>query len=134
MKVRKHPGATPEGIIDHIKPVLQKKPDKIIIRTGTNDISNGINYLKSVIDLVKMTKEATPTTKICFSLIRRSDIKDGEEKIMEINNLLKKYCQHNYLDFIDNENLIIEDLGKRKLHPNIKGSKKLVKNFLNYLC
>ena len=60
-----------------------------------------------------MTKEATPSTEICFSsLIRRSDIKDGEGNIMEINNRLTSFCQQNNLDVIDNENLYIEDIGK----------------------
>ena len=32
------PGATVEDMADHIKPTLAKKPDNIIIHTGTNDL------------------------------------------------------------------------------------------------
>ena len=40
VKVRNHPGATTEDIIDHIKPILRKKPDLLIVHSGTNDLNN----------------------------------------------------------------------------------------------
>lgn len=40
VKVRNHPRATTEDIIDHIKPILRKKPDLLIVHSGTNDLTN----------------------------------------------------------------------------------------------
>ena len=36
MKVRSHPGATTEDIVDYVKPIAHKKPKMSVIHTGTN--------------------------------------------------------------------------------------------------
>ena len=43
---QKYPGASSTDILGHLKPSLQKAPEKIIIHAGTNDIYNNINYLR----------------------------------------------------------------------------------------
>ena len=43
IKIRCHPGATTDDIIDYVRPTARKKPDTIIIHTNTNDIQNEIN-------------------------------------------------------------------------------------------
>ena len=57
VKVRKHPGASSTDFIDHIKPVLRKTQDTIIIHAGTNNITNNINLLRNVKTISKMAKE-----------------------------------------------------------------------------
>jgi len=134
IKIRNHPGATSIDILDHLKPVIRKKPDVIIIHAGTNDITADINYLKNVKVAVKMIKTESPETKICFSsIIRRFDIKRGKEKVDEINKKLKNYCQQQEIDIIYNENITEDLLGRKKLHPNIRGKSVLVKNLISYL-
>ena len=44
VKIRFHPGATTDDFIDYVRPTARKKPDIIIIHTGTNDIQN--NYFR----------------------------------------------------------------------------------------
>ena len=39
-KIRCHPGATTYDIIDYVRPTAGKKPDMIVIHTGTNGIQN----------------------------------------------------------------------------------------------
>ena len=134
VKVRKHPGASSTDFIDHVKPVLRKKPDTIIIHVGTNDLTNNINLIRNVKMISKMTKEESPSTKLCFSsVVNRYDIERGTELVEEVNRKLKNYCNQNDHDFINNDNIREGDLGKRKLHPNKKGLKLLVKNILEYL-
>lgn len=134
VKIRKHPGATSTDILDHIKPVLRRKPDRLVIHAGTNDITNNVNLLKNVKLIVKLTKDESPLTKIVFSgVVRRYDIERGDQLVTEVNSRLKNYCSQNNLDFIEHENIGEDDLGKRKLHPNKKGLKKMVKSFLDYL-
>ena len=119
VKVRKHPGATSEDIIDHLKPVIRKKPSKIIIHAGTNDIKNGTNYLHNVKQITKMIKSELPKTKICFSgIVRRYDMIDGEKHVDEVNRRLLNYCKQEELDFLPNDNIGKNDLGKKLLHPN----------------
>ena len=135
IKVRKHPGATSIDILDHIRPVIRRKPNHIIIHAGTNDITKGINYLKNVKIIAREIQEESPSTKVSFSsLMVRTDIENGLEQVVEINARLKNFCMQNELGFIDNSpNIKEESLGKKKLHPNKKGTSLLVRNFLNYL-
>ena len=36
MKVRSHPVANTEDIVDYVKPIARKKPKMLVIQTGTN--------------------------------------------------------------------------------------------------
>ena len=82
IKVRKYPGASSIDILDHLKPTLRKEPDEIIIYAGTNDLTNGSNYLHNVKKIIILPKEISKNTKHCFSsIICRSDKIDMDEKI-----------------------------------------------------
>ena len=39
VKVRSRPGSTTLDIIDHVRPEARKKPEKIVIMAGTNDLT-----------------------------------------------------------------------------------------------
>ena len=45
VKIRCHPGATTDDIIDYVRPTVRKKLDIIIIYAGTNNIQNKVNTL-----------------------------------------------------------------------------------------
>ena len=53
VKIRPHPGATTVDMIDYIKPELRHKPDIVILHCGTNDITNDVNTVKKIKNLVK---------------------------------------------------------------------------------
>ena len=44
VKMRSHPGATTDDFIDYVLLTFRKKPNLIIIHTGTNDIQNNVKY------------------------------------------------------------------------------------------
>ena len=46
VKVRSHPGATTEDLVDYVKPIARKKPKMLIIHTGTNDLPDDMNTIK----------------------------------------------------------------------------------------
>ena len=48
VKIRCLLGATTDDIIDYVRPTARKKPDMIIIHTGTNDIQNKVNTFQKV--------------------------------------------------------------------------------------
>ena len=76
----------------------------------------------------------SPDTKIVFSsLFQRYDVQDGASMVDEINNRLRNYCQQQNLDYIDNKNITEELLGKKKIHPILKGSSVFAKNLISYL-
>ena len=48
VKVRSHPGAATDDFIDYVRPTVRKKPNLIIIHTGTNDVQNNVNVLQKI--------------------------------------------------------------------------------------
>ena len=54
VKVRPHSGATSQDNKDHVKPIIRRKPDLIIIHAGTNDLAKGCNTLESIA-LIRMS-------------------------------------------------------------------------------
>ena len=46
VKVAAHPRSATEDLIDYIQPAVRKKTDFLVIHTGTNDLTNGVNTTK----------------------------------------------------------------------------------------
>ena len=92
VKIRCHPGATTDDIIDYVRPTARKKPDMIIIHTGTNDIQNKVNTLQKVRKVITTIKEVDVKNEIqiAFSSVIHRDDEGFEEKIKEINRNLCK--------------------------------------------
>ena len=67
VKVNKIPGGTSEAILDKLDDFLKNKPDGLIVRAGTNDITREKNLLNNVI--LKHVKKLSPNTKVAFSSI-----------------------------------------------------------------
>ena len=44
----KNLGCTSEDITDYIKPIIRRKPDIILVHTGTNDLTNSVNPISKV--------------------------------------------------------------------------------------
>ena len=134
MQIRKHPGSTSRDILDHIQPIVRRKPDEIIIHAGTNDLTNEVNLLNNVKKIVKDILTNSATTRITFSsIVSRYDSKELMPRVVDVNNRLKNYCQQQDIGFIDNTNIGVSDLNSRKLHLNRKGNSKLTKNILEHL-
>ena len=107
VKVITHPGSTTKDILDYIKPIAGRKPDTLIIHTGTNDLTIGVNTMKKVRKLVKVVREIDESEKIKIdfsSVIYRKD-KNLEDEQNEVNVKLKKYCQGKGFACIENENI-----------------------------
>ena len=49
------------------------------------------------------------------------------------NQRLKNFCKQKNIDFVDNSNIIEEDLGSKKLHLNKRRNSILAKIILKYL-
>jgi len=59
--VRNFPGAMTQDMIDFAKPIINKKPDAIVLHVGTNDITNNIADTKSNISTIPLkTSKVSP--------------------------------------------------------------------------
>ena len=86
VKIRNHPGATTEDIIDYIRPTAQKNPKMMVTRSGTNDFTNKVNTLEKIRKVINAIKEneANDKIEIVLSSVIHQDLEDG------INELNKK--------------------------------------------
>ena len=65
IKARYFPGAKIKGMCDYALPVLEKRPENIILHLGTNDTpyKYGTNILKDLIELKDFILEKLPSCK-----------------------------------------------------------------------
>ena len=135
VKIRPHPGASTEDLIDHIKPAIRKNPEIVVIHTSTNDLQNNCNIVKKAKKLVSAVKEVDKdnSIKIAFSSTINREDEDFKDKINDINNKLKRYCNSAGMDFIDNSNIDGSCLNRGKLHLNRKGTAALAKSVCRFV-
>ena len=96
----------------------------VIINSGTNDLTKDVNTMSRVQKVVAAAKEIDTESKIKLGLsdiTARGDI-NKEEDVVINNNRLEKYCKENEFFFIDNSNVDVSCLNKRKLNLNRKGT------------
>ena len=128
-------GATIEDLEDHVKPVLRRKPDSIILHAGTNNLQNdSLRKIKSKVEkLTENIKKDHPAVSIAISSIIQRDDKPLNDKVYQVNQQLKDYCEQNNLDFIDNSNIRNDGLNAVGLHLNRKGVVTLAANLRQHI-
>ena len=135
IKIKTNHGATTDNIIDYIKSSIRKKPDYLLVHSGTNDLANGINTMTKTRKVVAAIKEMDKERKIklgFFSIICREDV-DKTDEIIAVNDRLQKYCLSKGLLFVDNSNINVSCLNIGKLHLNRQSTSILADNFRNSL-
>ena len=126
------PGASIEDMTDFIKPILRKKPDKIILHIGTNNLRNdeATTVADGITNLAHSIEQQCPDIEIIISaIITRSDDMSASSRVRETNKLVKSMCDQNNWYFIANSNIRITHLNARGLHLNHSGSLLLQNNF-----
>ena len=93
--VKAFPGATTIDMRDHVEPTLRKKPERIILHTGTNDLKGKtpVEIADNIADLAKMSQGETDTEVVLSEIITRTDI--SNESIQEVNKLVNRYAKQN---------------------------------------
>lgn len=137
---------TPQMLIRFRPDVIALQPKAVVILAGTNDLAGNTGPLsvESIEDNLQSMAELAMLhrIKVVFaSVLPISDYnknKDGvaiirsaqrpPEKIIELNQWMKKYAADNkqiYLDYysalVDEKGFLKEDLSRDGLHPNAKG-------------
>ena len=134
VKVRSYGGSTTKDMIDFIKPTIRKKPDVIVMHVGTNDITSDCATIMNLQEIVENVKSESPETKfVLSSVINRDDRNDIQRKVSQINKKLENFSNLNDIELVDNSNIGLNCLSKKKLHLNIKGDAQLAKNFINFI-
>ena len=134
MKIRSHPGATSEDLIDYCKPIARRAPDVIILHVGTNDLDKRDE--DSIVENIKKIKNeivsVSPKAKVLVSLvIGRYDDGNLNDKGVLVNDKLMRELPRS--DIIDNSNLDRQFVGLKGLHLNRLGNKHLALNFQQVL-
>ena len=138
VKIKPHSGATTRDIVDYLKPVTRKKPDGIIIHAGTNDLTSKdqIDTEKNFNTMIEDVKRDSPETVIVLSTaVMRKDKQAVDKKVSvsELNRKIKEIAKAQNISVIDNSNLDVSCLSRKKLHLNEKGNSYLAMNFINFL-
>lgn len=136
VSVKSFSGATVDDMGDFLKPSIRKRPDKLIIHAGTNDVrsSSPTTIAKKVTELAEQFKKESSNTRIIISsLVTRSDNQDLARKVNDTNNIIKSNCCKKNWVFLDNSNINRSHLNYRGLHLNHEGSALLQDNFKNIL-
>ena len=130
VKLRPHSGATSQAIKDHIKPIIRRKPDLIIIHAETNDLTKGCNTVEEMNEIIEAAKSDSPSTEIVISPLRtRRDNIGMPKKVKNLNRKLNDACDKQQIKMIDNSNLGTECFSSKNLHLNPRGNSLLARNF-----
>ena len=132
--VKSFPGATTQDMKDYIKPTISKKPDVVILHTGTNYLKSNQNpsdIANEIVNLAKNIKNSGTEVSIS-SLIPRGD--RLSEKGKKVNKELQEKCTAENFAFILHKNINSKlDLFPDKLHPNKKDQSILKGNFRKFI-
>lgn len=137
VQVSTFPGCTTLDMDDYIKPVLRKKPDKLILHVGTNSLKgreNSTHCAEEIVSLGEKIKRSIPETELIVSgLVTRLDDDMLTRKVNEVNAALKESCVQKHWKFIDHTNITINQLNQSRIHLNKTGSSMMARNFTNYI-
>ena len=86
---------------------MRKNSDFLVIYTGTNDLTKGVNTMKEIRKLVKCLRDLDKDKEVYIgfsSVISRCD-RNLVQEIRDLNLKLKDYCEGNNFLFAANVNV-----------------------------
>ena len=127
-------GATVDHMHSYMEPSLSMNPDGLILLCGTNNLrrEQPDETANKIINLAVTAKRRVKNVAVS-SIILRRDSPELDGKREEVNNLLERELRKLGIDFIKHDNIQERDLDRNGLHLNIKGSKLLTGNFVDFL-
>ena len=125
-----------DDVVDFAKPLIKRKPKKIILHVGTNNLKMDQrkkikNKVAGLADSIKA--EHLSINVAVSSIIFRSDDQSLNSKIDEVNRRLSSFCQSKNWVFINNSNINEDSLNRSRLNLNRKGAYRLASNFREYI-
>lgn len=146
VRVRNHPGATIEDLIDHVRAHTRHvKHDGVIIMAGTNDISlNNLDENKSkpnrpttthLSELIKELKQTLPAEShvaIC-QITARKDSAKAMQGVNKLNAEFKLLAEREHIGYVNTSHFTKDHTGKKGVHPNERGLDELHNTFEKYV-
>ncbi|CAB3997496.1 Hypothetical predicted protein [Paramuricea clavata] len=129
-------GAKCKDMKHYIMPTLEKKPDEIILHVGTNDLktSSAKTVVKDIMALKDFVVKTSPRTKVTISeLIVRTDDETLNNKIKQINTLLKQNCAADNTPLIEHSDVNNDCLNQSGVHLNNKGTALFALSIINHI-
>ena len=118
----------------YLKPILNDDtPDDLILHMACNDIGNKQlteNELANwIVKIGRQCKESNVKDFFISLLICKAQ-KRSNDKVITVNNILKRVCKLDGLEFIDNSDICTKNLFEDSLHLNDDGKLILANNFI----
>ena len=129
VRVQCHGGCTIRCLYSHLPNVISSKPEFILLHIGSNDCSSKtsdevLNEMKKLLHHLKLL---LPFCIIILSLpLVRADNKTAAAVQKNLNVKIRKL----FYPFLDNSNITHDHLGKKGLHLNGHGTKKMARNII----
>ena len=102
-------GCTTKDMCDHVKPILRKKRDRLMIHVTANSLreSTGpIACAQEIIELARSAKKLAPDSDVIISnLIARSDDSEPSSQVSAVNSTWRKLCAKSQWKLIDHSNI-----------------------------
>ena len=131
VKVRSHGGCRIKCMYTHLPEMFKEKPDYVLLHIGSNDCTDKTSdeVLRELINLGDYIKKVLPAAAVIFSL----PIVRGDNKRASViqNNLFLKMKRSLLYASLDNSNITLSDLGKKGLHFNASGNRKMAGNIIS---
>jgi lysophospholipase L1-like esterase len=97
-------GLETDEILENLKRIIVRKPPKIFLEAGINDVRNGKNMDKAYNNFVEMNtvaKAASPATKLYVQSVLPTLNSQFNQKIKAYNRRVADYCLINHVTYID---------------------------------
>ena len=141
-------GDDTDGILERLEEITNRKPAKIFLMIGTNDLANGksVDYIvKNQRKIVERIQKESPETTLFLQSVLPTDDKVHTSRangdIMDINNHLRQMANEYGLTYIDLFSLFANENNRMKkeysidgLHINGKGYqvwKEAIEDYVN---
>ena len=104
VKVSSFSGCTIMDMRDHIKPVLRRNPNAIVMHVGTNSLRSSAsvhNCAEEIVNLATMISNESSADLVISGIILRSDDEVLVVKVSGVNKILKTFGNHNGWGYVD---------------------------------
>ena len=130
-KIRAFPGAVINDFYDYAVPLIKKKPSYIIIMAGSNDAINKSSQtiLEDLLKLKSFLQSKFECEVIISCPTYRFDNPKANSTLRNLRNIIVDLN----IPVISNDNITDIHIGKRGLHLNERGSRRLAVNYLSYM-
>ena len=125
-------GAKVKDMYSYLTPLLRKKPSVLILHVGTNDTVSKTSdvILDEILDLKNHVENVVPGINVVISkMIMRSDNIKANTILGNVNTKFIKLG----VPLLDHSNILCSDLGRKGLHLNEVGTKKLALNIISLI-